>query len=854
MLRAAMDAARAGKGDVRLLAGESGVGKSRLMEELRIYSLVQGAFSARGQAVSEGGAAYGVWREILRTLCLRTELEELDASVLKSILTDLEVLLERTIPDAPAVNPQAAQLRLVKVIESLILRQTEPMLLLLEDLQWADADSLLLLHRLTPSCQKRPLLILASFRDDERPTLPQDLPDCPVLKLGRFSAQSIAELCQSMLGNNGYTPELVQFLESETEGNVFFVIEVMRALAEEAGQLSLVASHRLPKKVLTGGIQAIVQRRLLRLPEEARPLLQLAAVAGRQIDLTVLRSFEPKIEPWLYMAADASVLEMNDQAWRFAHDKIRESLLLELMPSDRERLHLWLARTIETVYPSSAPHAATLAEHYQRGGSPPLAAFYRVEAGAHALSQGATEQAAVLLKQALEPGCLPLLPKAQAARAHNYLIQAKVALGRFLPCIETYEQLMKVIGLPAPGGFLSLASAGSAMLARRLQRKPSVTLATADDRSIWSDVAHATRWACEAYVWAGQPIKSIVAALRGAELAEALGDEWLQSYFLAIFGYLAGLVPLRTASQHFFEKGSRMIDGLANPRARLDFNRVATVRHTNAAKWELAKSQSDQQIAISRQIGDPYSLMFGLSQRMVIAFRQGEESVFESVGIELYDRARRNQSDQFSRVYPLYQGLKSLRREDFESARDLFSEAESYLLKTKDLIGRILLGGLFALCLLRQGQREAALLRAREAMSLVETTRLSNEVVGEGIAAIVEMYLSLWESGTAANRQQFSRPLNRALSALRRCAQIFPSSLPRALLWHGRDAWNQGANRLALRLGKASQRSAKRLGLPFDEVLAGQWLMRFAEAPSNANTELAGELRAVFHFLTRGLG
>lgn len=119
-LRQAIDAARAGSGEVRLLAGESGVGKSRLMEELRVYSLVKGVPSVRGQAASEGGAAYGVWREALRALCIRTQLGELQASVLKSILPELELLLERTIPDAPALNPQAAQLRLAHAIESLI--------------------------------------------------------------------------------------------------------------------------------------------------------------------------------------------------------------------------------------------------------------------------------------------------------------------------------------------------------------------------------------------------------------------------------------------------------------------------------------------------------------------------------------------------------------------------------------------------------------------------------------------------------------------------------------------------------------------------------------------------------------
>jgi serine/threonine protein kinase len=534
VLRAAMDTAQSGRGELRLLAGESGVGKSRLMEELRVYSLVQGVLSARGQAVSEGGAAYGVWREILRTLCLVTELDELSASVLKAILPGLDVLLQRTIPDAPALHPQAAQLRLINTIESLILSQSTPLLLLLEDIHWADAESQLLLRRLAPQCQSRQILIVASYRDDERPDLPQTLPGCPVLKLNRLSASSIAALCESMLGEQGCTPELVTFLEAETEGNVFFVIEVMRALAEEAGQLSLVASHRLPRSVLTGGIQAIVQRRLARLPKEARPLLQLAAVLGRQLDLAVLRCFEADLAPWLYLAADAAVLEVSGSTWRFAHDKIRESLILELNPTERQQIHLALASSLEQTYRDSPAHAAVLAEHYQRGGIPTKAAFYLVEAGGHALSQGASNQAASLLEQALAPERRALLSKVQVARAYNGMVQSYMALGKMVPCAAVYEQFVTEFGIPTPVGTLSMTAMASAVLAELLEVRRPTPPKNEEERLIWIEVVQATRWAFEAYAWAAQPSRSFGASLRGMLVANQLHDRALQSYFLSV--------------------------------------------------------------------------------------------------------------------------------------------------------------------------------------------------------------------------------------------------------------------------------------------------------------------------------
>ena len=826
-LRGALAAAQVGTGEVRLLAGESGVGKSRLMEELRVHALVQGVLSVRGQAVSEGGGAYGIWREVLRALSLCTTLDDLEASVLKTIVPDLESLLERPIPDAAVLHPQAAQLRLVKVIESLLTRQAEPLLILLEDLHWADAESLMLLRRLVPECKTRPILILASYRDDEAPNLKAELPDCAELTLSRLSTSQIAELCQAMLGEKGCTPELVNFLAAETEGNVLFIIGVTRALAEEAGELERISSQALPKHMLTGGIQAVVQRRLARLPEAARPLLGLAAVAGRQLDLKLLRHFEPEIESWLYLAASAAVLEVNGETWRFAHDKIRESLLLEMTPPDRERLHLLIAQAMEHIYSGSASHAAIVAEHYQRGGDLAKAVRHKVLAGTYALRQGATEQAAALLRQALAKEARGLLPRLEAARAYNHLIQAEVALGRFAESAKNYEEFLSHVGLPMPEGFAMAAAAGLAAFSRRLRKSASRSKFTEEERRVQTEVAHATRWAGETYVWVGQPAKSIVLAMRGAELADEIGDTGLLVHYLAGFGYLAGLIPLPQVSQMFLNQGARLLKGLASVRTALDFERIACVLHINAAKWELAQAELDALIVHARQVGDEYSLMFGLSFRFILAFRRGEDAVFDAYGPELYERAKRNQSGQFARTYPLYQGLKALRGGDFTAAHRLLTEADGFVHTTQDMIGRILLGGVLALCYLGQGERELALRRADETLGLAESARMSVDVVVEGVSALVEVYLTAMESADRMGQRRFIHPLRRAFAALRRCARVFPYIVPRTLLWYGRAAFRRGAPRLAYQLAQASERKAQKLRLPYDEALARTWLARF---------------------------
>ena len=854
MLRAALDAvARSGAGETRLIGGESGVGKSRLMEELRVYSLVAGALSARGQATSESSEAYGVWREILRTLCIYADLDELEASVLKSLLPDLEVLLERAIPDAPALDPRAAQLRLFNVIEAVLLRQSEPLLLLLEDIHWADAESLALLRRLVPLSRTRPILMVASYRDDERPLLPKDVPGCPVLKLPRLTSESITQLCKSMLGEKGYTAELASFLEAETEGNVFFIIEVLRALAEEAGQLSLVASHRLPQHVLTGNILSIVQRRLARLPEHAHPLLRLAAVAGRQLDLALLRHFEPQLEPWLYLAADAAVLEANAQTWRFAHDKIRESLLLALDPAERQRLHLELAQALEQTYPGSAPHAAAIAEHYQRGGDPTKATFFQVEAGIHALSQGSNEHAVALLAQALSAEAHSLLSRVQAARAYNGLVQATIAQGQFVPCLTTYEKFCAACGIHMPENLGSLASTGTEMLARYLHAVPGLRFDTDEERRLWSEFAQATRWAVEAYAWSSLPIQTLSAAVRGIEISAALGERALHGYFLAACSYTAGVIPLRGLSRRLFDQANRLIEGAASSRIELSFRHLAGALQMNNARWEEARFHLDALIQRARQVGDEYSLMSGLSWRAIVAFRQEDEETFATSGTELVLLAHRNRSHQFARIFPLYRGIKALRSGEGETALRLLTEAAGHVEKSQDMTGKLVVWGPLAHSLFLCGKEQAALTRAEQTLAILRSARFTTEVVGEGISGVLAVYFGLWEVGDEAKRKQLTAPLFAALSAMRRCARSFPAFVSRALIWHGRAAWSQGATQLAQRLAAASLRSACSLGMPHEQALARTWLQRFSAPPPGLKRDLAAEARGALALFANSL-
>src|SRR5215213_9668441 len=254
-LRAALGRALAGQSSAWLVGGESGVGKSRLLEELRTEALVAGALVVRGQGVEGGGALYQIWRDPLRRLVLEVQLSDLEAGILKDLVPDIGALLGRAVPDAPMLEGVARRQRLADTIAQLLRRQRQPVLLLLEDLQWAD-ESLDPLHGVLRAADA-PLLVLGSYRDDERPDLPTRLPGAQILRLGRLSPEEVAGLSAAMLGEAGQQPQVVALLARETEGNAFFMVEVARALAEEAGSLAKIGGTMLPASVIAGGVRQL---------------------------------------------------------------------------------------------------------------------------------------------------------------------------------------------------------------------------------------------------------------------------------------------------------------------------------------------------------------------------------------------------------------------------------------------------------------------------------------------------------------------------------------------------------------------------------------------------------------------
>lgn len=372
-----------GEGSLWLIAGESGVGKTRFFDELRIRATVRGAQVISGHGLGDGAATYEMWRDPIRRLLLSSGIDDMNAGILMQIIPDMNELLQHEIMIAPDLGEQAGQQRLFEAIERLFRMQTQPIVLLLEDLQWGieSMDTLAYISKLTADL---PLLIVGSYRDDEAPGVPERLPTAQTIKLERLSDEGIRKLSMAMLGEVGQQPALLDFLKRETEGNVFFLVEVVRTLAEDAGRLSDVGKRTLPNKIFAGGVQRVVQRRLAQVPADAQMILEYAAVSGRYLDKAVISAIFPdsNIEDWLVIVSGVSILEPVEEKWRFSHDKLRQGLLQSIDDNRMTEMHAKIASSLQEVYADNLDqYAMQIADHYQRASMYGPAVDWHARAG-----------------------------------------------------------------------------------------------------------------------------------------------------------------------------------------------------------------------------------------------------------------------------------------------------------------------------------------------------------------------------------------------------------------------------------------------------------------------------------------
>jgi DNA-binding winged helix-turn-helix (wHTH) protein/tetratricopeptide (TPR) repeat protein len=429
-LVSAPGAASKGRGRVVLLAGSGGMGKTQLSQQLALQAEAQGVVVLWGRCLEEAGApAYWPWRQLIRGYLRgrpEVDLSPLFGSGLDDIAGIVPEVAERfrvQVDRSALGDSTQSRFRLFDAVAGFWRRasQQAPLLLIFEDLHWADATSLRLFSFLAHELADSAMLVVGTYRDTEisrqHPLFDTlaDLSrssDCQRLALRGLSAAETGELAAAASGGAASTA-LVNALHARTEGHPLFLGETLRYLIDARASRAFDIDETQLLTAIPTGVREVIGKRLNRLSAPAVKSLSVASCIGRTFDLELLSELErDKSEDELLQALEEALAEHlietvpESHDFRFSHALIRETLYDETLGLRRARLHLRIGELLEQRHGAEDPSVwSQLAYHFSEAGAGSAAAkalSYAQRAGAYASALLAFEESTRLYGVALQ--------------------------------------------------------------------------------------------------------------------------------------------------------------------------------------------------------------------------------------------------------------------------------------------------------------------------------------------------------------------------------------------------------------------------------------------------------------------
>jgi tetratricopeptide (TPR) repeat protein len=428
-----------------MIAGHAGIGKTRLAVEIFAEAAAKGFVVLDGNCYErDDSVPFVPIVEILEKALVRAASPDAFREALGHEVGEIARLVPQLprvftdIPPALEVPPEQSRRVLFDAVTEFLIRtaSNSPLLLLFEDLHWADEGTISLITHIGRAVRNRPIMIIGTFRDNELSAaspLARSLEDLTRLHLlERIDLQglpppAVSEMIRTLSGREHEEPSssLVDAIYSGTEGNPFFIEELYKHLSER-GRLSDFGrgarrSFKLDSLDLPDSLRLIIGRRIARLTEPTRKMLTTSAIIGRSFTFRLLEAAtHTDTETLLDCVEEAenagifsSTLEYPDSLFRFSHELIQQTVLSGISILRRQRIHLSVANAIERLHGTCLEdHAEDLAHHLVQAGTISGAdktVGYLVIAAERALAKSAFKEAEERYRQAL--GILATLPE-----------------------------------------------------------------------------------------------------------------------------------------------------------------------------------------------------------------------------------------------------------------------------------------------------------------------------------------------------------------------------------------------------------------------------------------------------------
>lgn len=636
--------ALSGTGATVSIAGEPGIGKTQTAQVVAKWAAVRGMQVLWGRCNEEPGAPpYWPWVQLVRgwlnsrsDAVVRRVLAGA-AAPLTEVLPDVARRLPDCAPPPPTADAMQARFRLFDAMSGFWKRAAaeQPLLLIVDNLHWADASSLRLLEFLAPDLAGMPMLVVITYRDIEltrQHPLSATLgelarqPGFQRLRLTGLSREETGRM-MGLSGGSAVPSSLVDAIHSQTEGNPLFVGEMTRLLIQEGvlgaslrGAPAMArgaAPQRIPE-----GIKEVIGRRLNRLSARTNQVLTGAAMVGRAFDARLLSRLVEDLDDDACAAAleealQARIIESLPEPghYHFAHALFRETLYEEIAPPRRSRLHLKVARALERAHgDDGARQLPALAYHYWAalpGGDATRAMDYARRAGEQAGALFAHEEATRyyrLALQAVESGAGVDAPV--RCQLLNALGEAHTRAGEYLLAQEVFEQAARLALEAGCGPELARAALGyetatwcpgmPGVMAARLLREALNAVGTAD----LALMARLLSALARALIFSGEEVQAMKVYEQALAIARRSGDPLILASTL--------VATLTARWQH-----ERVSERVANAAEAVELARSAGNRFLmyEASAWRMFDSF---------EVGDMASW-----QRQIAEYEQGGEELRE---------------------------------------------------------------------------------------------------------------------------------------------------------------------------------------------------------------------------------
>jgi class 3 adenylate cyclase len=874
LLQDAIDALQErGMGGVIFIEGEPGIGKSRLIGELRDRAGSAALRVACGAASAiEPSTPYFVWRSalsdaLLPTLPATSSLaEHLRAALAdRTDLVGWLPLLNGILPLGIAENEITAALSgearaestftLIATLLSDVARREGGLVLALEDAHWMDSVSWALAHRVSRDIPS--LLLVISTRP-----IPSLSPDYEALRqsprsirvvLEPLASQETLALVRQQLGVAALPDAVAALIEEKTQGNPFFAEELVATLRDrrviqiDEQRCEITPGASLSSLEFPDTIEEVVRSRIDQLAPSQQLLVKLASVIGRSFPVSVLTDLYPaeadssRLQDDLDALNRAGLLPIQTGAreitYAFKHSIIQDVAYDLLLFGQKRRLHLKVAQWYESTYTTDlAPHYALLAHHWGCSRVTAKTIHYLEKAGDQALENDANEEARRFFGEAVQLVDRP--PKDadddrfqvepdRRAQWEVRLGEAHHRMGMLAQSEHHFRDALRRLDFAVPDSAQALLRGVITEIMRqfgeRVRRRRESTSAPASEAGTRRALAHsAYARLTEVSFLHGRSGFTVYGILRSLNVAEAGGPSRELAYSYAGMCVACGLAPYHPLARLYQRKAIALAGRLPDAQALADVLLTTGLYAVGVGAFEQADRQAGEAMTLFERFGNFHRWGMCMHLRCRVAWSQGDFTRLSRLTETLQQSGRRRE-DLLQQIWALNNEAEAalLRGDDPAVALRACEEALGLIAKCTEVAAEIICRSLIAKAEIRRANGSAALAAADGALALLSGSRRPTSFgMLTAYAGTADAYLSLCEDSRFAALGDLRPRARVACRNMKGFASIFPIGRPWAALCEARYLTLIRRQAKAGRIGRKAIADANRLRMPYEAAAA----------------------------------